>query len=182
VVADGSLRGSVRWPGGGTDVERGTPSRRSRDPEGLAQQYEWDEERQAIKLDRFLFSSVAYPGDYGFFPNTLDEDGDPLDAAVCVGQPTFPGIVIPVKVIALFRMRDAGDLDDKILCVPCEDPEWNHMETLDDVPAQLCREIAHFFSIYKELEGRRVEVDGWRSRDDAFAVIDAARRRYAERG
>ena len=108
-------------------------------PKGSRNKYEWDEELQAIKLDRFLFSSVVYPTDYGFIPDTCGEDGDPLDAMVCVSEPTFPGCVIPVKVIALFRMRDdKGDRRQGPLR-PAEDPNWNHMETLDDLPQSAAR-------------------------------------------
>ncbi|HEY5145039.1 MAG TPA: inorganic diphosphatase [Solirubrobacteraceae bacterium] len=149
-------------------------------PKGSRNKYEWDEELQAIKLDRFLFSSVVYPTDYGFIPDTLGEDGDPLDAMVCVSEPTFPGCVIPVKVIALFRMRDDKGVDDKVCCVPLEDPNWNHMESLDDLPQPLRDEISHFFSIYKQPEGKHVMVDGWFPRDDAMTAIDEARARCRE--
>jgi inorganic pyrophosphatase len=151
-------------------------------PKGSRNKYEWDHELNAIKLDRFLFSSVVYPTDYGFIPDTWAEDGDPLDAMVCVSEATFPGCVIPVKVIALFRMRDDKGQDDKVLCVPLSDPNWNHMETLEDLPQNLRDEISHFFSIYKIPEGKVVHVDGWFSRDDAMKVIDVARRRHAEMG
>ena len=91
-------------------------------PKGSRNTYEWDEKLQAIKLDRFLFASVVYPSDYGFVPETLADDGDPLDAIVCVSEPSFPGCVIPSKVIGLFRMRDEKGVDDKVLCVPRDDP------------------------------------------------------------
>jgi inorganic pyrophosphatase len=100
---------------------------------------------------------------------------------VCVSEPTFPGCIIPVKVIALFRMRDEGAIDDKVLCVPLEDPNWNHMETLDDLPQFLRDEISHFFSIYKQPEGKHVMVDGWFSREQAFKTIAEARERYTQR-
>jgi len=149
-------------------------------PRGSRNKYEWDEELQAIKLDRFLFSSMVYPTDYGFFPDTLAEDGDPLDAMVCVDQATFPGCRIPVKAIALFRMSDEKGPDDKVLCVPCGDPNWNHMDRLKDLPQQLRDEIAHFFSVYKQPDGHEVTVDGWSSREDALATIGAAQDRYRE--
>src|ERR671917_801964 len=132
-------------------------------PKGSRNKYEYDEEVGAIMLDRFLFSSMVYPTDYGFIPHTLGEDGDALDAMVCVSEPTFPGCVIPVKPIALFRMRDEKGEDDKIVCVPTHDPRWNHAESLDDITKQLQNEITHFFSFYKVLEGKDVEVEGWRS-------------------
>ena len=151
-------------------------------PKGSRNKYEWDAETGSIMLDRFLFSSMVYPTDYGFIPETCALDGDPLDAMVCVSEPTFPGCVIPVKVIALFRMRDDKGKDDKVLCVPLSDPNWNHMETLEDLPQNLRDEISHFFSIYKVPEGKVVKVDGWFSRDDAMQVIEEARQRYADMG
>jgi len=149
-------------------------------PKGSRNKYEWDEELQAIKLDRFLFASVVYPTDYGFIPETLGEDGDPLDAMVVVTEPTFPGCVIPVKVIALFRMRDDKGVDDKVCCVPLQDPNWNKMETLDDLPQPLRDEISHFYSIYKQPEGKHVMVDGWFSREAALRAIDEARERHTK--
>jgi inorganic pyrophosphatase len=146
-------------------------------PKGSRNKYEWDPESGAIMLDRFLFSSMVYPTDYGFIPDTCALDGDPLDAMVCVSEPTFPGCVIPVKVIALFRMKDDKGIDDKVLCVPISDPAWNTLETLDDLPNQLRDEIAHFFSVYKDLEQKKVTVDGWYSREDALAEIEEARER-----
>jgi inorganic pyrophosphatase len=147
-------------------------------PKGSRNKYEYDEQLGAIKLDRFLFSSVVYPTDYGFIPETRALDGDPLDAMVCVSEPTFPGCVIPVKTIALFKMHDEKGVDDKILCVPCDDPAWNALDSLEDLPEQLRGEIAHFFSIYKDLEQKSVTVEGWYSRDDALAEIETARERY----
>ena len=147
-------------------------------PKGSRNRYEWDEDLQAIKLDRFLFSSVVYPTDYGFIPETLGLDGDPLAAMVCVSEATFPGCLIDVKPIALFRMEDDKGVDDKILCVPLSDPGWNTMERLDDLPNQLRDEIAHFFSIYKNLEQKAVRVDGWYPREDAVEEIRASRERF----
>ncbi len=149
-------------------------------PKGSRNKYEYDHELGAIKLDRFLFSSMVYPTDYGFIPDTLGLDGDALDAMVCVSEPTFPGCVIPVKPIALFKMEDDKGVDDKVLCVPLHDPTWNRLETLEDLGDQLRDEIAHFFSVYKDLERKTVTVDGWYSREDALSEIDAARRRRAE--
>jgi len=151
-------------------------------PKGSRNKYEWDEELQAIKLDRFLFASVVYPTDYGFIPQTLGEDGDPLDAMVVVTEPTFPGCMIPVKVIALFRMRDDKGVDDKVVCVPQHDPNWRHVERLEDLSETLRDEISHFFSIYKQPEGIAVKVDGWFPRDQAIEIIEAAKERYRTEG
>jgi inorganic pyrophosphatase len=149
-------------------------------PKGSRNKYEYDHDMDVIKLDRFLFSSMVYPTDYGFIPETLGQDGDPLDAMVLVSEPTFPGCVIDVKAIALFRMEDDKGIDDKVLCVPLTDPAWNTLETLDDVPDALRDEIAHFFSVYKDLEQKKVTVDGWYSREDALEEIEAARERCKE--
>ena len=149
-------------------------------PKGSRNKYEYDHEEDCIKLDRFLFSSMVYPTDYGFIPDTLGLDGDPLDAMVCVSEATFPGCRIAVKPIALFRMEDDKGIDDKVLCVPLQDPTWNILEELDDLSDQLRDEIAHFFSVYKDLEQKKVTVDGWYSREEALEEIEASRRRCRE--
>ncbi len=150
-------------------------------PKGSRNKYEMDHESGAIKLDRFLFSSVVYPGDYGFFPDTWGQDDDPLDVLVCVSEPTFPGCRIDVKPVGLFRMQDEAGVDDKVLCVPCTDPAWDSIDELEDVPEGLRNEIEHFFSIYKDLEGKKVSVDGWFSKQDALEEIEKARERFAMR-
>lgn len=150
-------------------------------PKGSRNKYEWDEDLQAIKLDRFLFSSLVYPTDYGMIPKTVAEDGDPLDVMVCVSEPTFPGCVIPVKVIALFRMRDDQGQDDKVVCVPLEDPNWNHMSHMEDIPQPLRDEISHFFSVYKTPEGKVVKVDGWFPKEAAIDVIESSRKAWADK-
>ena len=145
-------------------------------PKGSRNKYEFDEQLGELILDRFLSSSTVYPTDYGYLIGHRGRDGDPLDAMVCVSEPTFPGCVIPVKPIALFKMRDEKGEDDKIVCVPLKDPGWNHAETLEDIPEALQREITHFFSIYKELEEKKVEVEGWRPREEALEVIADGKR------
>jgi inorganic pyrophosphatase len=150
-------------------------------PKGSRNKYEWDPELGAIKLDRYLFSSVVYPTDYGFVPKTCAQDGDPLDAMVCVTEPTFPGCVIEVKAIGLLRMTDDAGQDDKVVCVPHHDPNWNTLEVLDDIPANLRDEIEHFFSIYKQPEGITVKVDGWYSREEAYEEVERARERFKAR-
>jgi inorganic pyrophosphatase len=149
-------------------------------PKGSRNKYEWNPKTGAITLDRFLFSSMVYPTDYGFIPDTLAQDGDALDAMVCVSEPTFPGCVIPVKPIALFRMKDEKGTDDKVLCVPLHDPAWNGLDVLDDLPQPLQDEITHFFSVYKDLEQKKVAVDGWYSREEALEEIEDARKRFEQ--
>jgi inorganic pyrophosphatase len=151
-------------------------------PQGSRNKYEYDRELGGIRLDRLLFSSVAYPMDYGYVPETIAEDGDPLDVMVCVSRPTFPGCRIWARPIALFRMEDEKGPDNKVLCVPTTDPTWRQVRGLDDLPDQTCSEIAHFFSIYKEPQGLKMTVFGWEDADHALASIVAARRRFTEAG
>jgi inorganic pyrophosphatase len=147
-------------------------------PKGTRNKYEWDPDWSAIRLDRFLFSSVVYPTDYGFFPKTLATDGDPLDAMIAVSEATFPGCAIEIRPIAVLRMHDEAGEDDKVLGVPLRDPNWSGIERLEDLPSQLCDEIVHFFSIYKQPEGKHVELDGWYPREDAVRLIREARERF----
>ena len=152
-------------------------------PKGSRNKYEYDPELGGIKLDRFVSASVVYPTDYGYIPDTLAPDGDALDVLVCVSEPTFPGCFIHAKAIGLFRMADEKGPDDHVLCVPCNDPGWNYLETLDDLPPLLRAEIQHFFSVYKDLdEGRHSEVNGWGDVDDALKTIEQARRTFRESG
>jgi inorganic pyrophosphatase len=150
-------------------------------PKGSRNKYEYDPAIGAIKLDRFLSSSMVYPVDYGFVRDTWGADEDPLDAMVLVSEPTFPGCVIPAVPIGLFRMSDEHGLDDKLLCVPAGDPNWNHITALEQVPDQILGEITHFFSVYKQPEGKHVDVDGWHPLQQALDVLAAARDRWKER-
>jgi inorganic pyrophosphatase len=146
-------------------------------PKGSKNKYEYDEALGGIRFDRHLTTAAVYPMDYGYLRGTLGQDGDPLDALVCLSEPTFPGCLIPVKPIALFRMRDEKGIDDKIICVPTHDPNWNHLEALKDLPSILREEIEQFFSIYKQIERKRVVVGGWHSKTDARKEIKAAQAR-----
>lgn len=149
-------------------------------PKGSRNKYEYDKEKKMIKFDRMLFSSVHYPSDYGFIVNTLALDGDALDALVLVWEPTFPGCLMEAKPIGLFKMRDEKGPDEKILCVPIRDPFWNYINELTDVPPHLLKEIEHFFSIYKELEGTKTGIEGWRDRQSALRIIEESQLRYQE--
>jgi len=152
-------------------------------PKGQRNKYEMDHATGRIYLDRMLFTSTRYPADYGFVDGTLGLDGDPLDALVLVEEPTFPGCVIRVKPIALFKMRDDKGLDDKVLCVPASDPRWNHLQDLRHLPEFDRLEIQHFFEVYKDLEpGKSVEGATWAGREAAEAEIEAARERAAAHG
>ncbi len=147
-------------------------------PKGSRNKYEYDKERRVIRFDRMLFSAVHYPSDYGYIPDTLAQDGDPLDALVLVWEPTFPGCLIDTKPVGLFKMWDEKGPDEKILCVPLFDPLWNHLEKLADVPPHLLKEIEHFFKVYKELEEKKVGVEGWEDREAAMRIIREAHERF----
>ena len=149
-------------------------------PKGSRNKYEYDEGLDRVVFDRFLSGSTVYPTDYGFLPGHLGEDGDPLDCLVVGSEPTFPGCVTPVKPVALFKMRDEAGSDDKVICVPVRDPRWSHIDDLPDVPEQLQQEIEHFFNVYKNLEDKPVETDGWHPLHDAERTIEEARRRQLE--
>ncbi len=147
-------------------------------PQGSRNKYEMDHERGMIRLDRTLFTSTQYPADYGYIEGTLGRDGDPLDALVLVGQPTFPGCRIDVRAIGMFVMRDEKGPDEKVLCVPGHDPRYQHVQDIADVPEYDRLEITHFFEVYKDLEpGKSVEGSHWEGRDEAYAEIEASRER-----
>jgi inorganic pyrophosphatase len=147
-------------------------------PRGSRNKYEWDAERRMVRLDRRLFSSVVYPGDYGLVEGALGDDGRPLDALVLVAEPTFPGCLLPARPVGLFRMRDERGIDDKVICVPLGDGEWSSVTELEHVSASMRDEIAHFFTVYKDLEPKRVTaIEGWASREEAEQEIELARQR-----
>ena len=151
-------------------------------PQGSRNKYEVDHHTGAIWLDRELFTATRYPADYGFIPGTLEEDGDPLDVLVMLGEPTFPGCRIHCRAVGLFLMSDERGPDAKVLAVPATDPRVSWLE-VDDVPRHLLDEIAHFFDIYKELEpGKHTIVHEWVGRTQAEARIASARERHANVG
>lgn len=150
-------------------------------PKGSRNKYEYDKDRQMVRFDRMLFSAVHYPSDYGFILDTLGEDGDPLDALILVSEPTFPGCLIEVKPIGMFKMWDEKGRDEKILCVPISDPHWNSLNELSDVTPHLLTEIEHFFAVYKDLERKKVGIEGWEDRDAAVKIIQEAQQAFLGR-
>jgi inorganic pyrophosphatase len=144
-------------------------------PQGSRNKYEMDHETGRIRLDRMLFTSTRYPLDNGFIPETLGEDGDPLDAMVMLEEPTFPGCLVTARPIGVFWMHDEHGPDAKVLTVPAHDPRFAGLQDLGDVPPHVAAEIGHFFDIYKELEpGKDTDVRGWQDRATAIEVINAA--------
>ena len=147
-------------------------------PKGSRNKYEYDFELKKIRFDRTLFSSMHYPADYGFIPETLALDGDPLDVLVLGTQPTFPMCVMEVKPIGVFHMADEKGPDEKLICVPVSDPVWNKLNDLDDMNPHLVKEIEHFFQVYKDLEKKKVDVGGWGDANDAYDILDKCIDRY----
>jgi inorganic pyrophosphatase len=148
-------------------------------PKGSRNKYEFDHRTDRVRLDRMLFSPVHYPADYGFVPDTLAEDGDPLDALVLLGEPTFPGCLIWTRIVGLLRTTDDQGRDLKLLTVPLTDPTWNHIHELEQVPAGFLREVEHFFRVYKELEDKTVTVHGWAGADAGWAALEDAHTRFS---
>jgi inorganic pyrophosphatase len=142
--------------------------------------YEYDKKLHVFRLDRNLFSPVHYPGDYGFIPSTLAADGDPLDVLVLVDTPSFPGCVLTVRPIGVMEMTDQGVADEKILCVGEGNPRYKDVWNYSDVYPHVLLEIRHFFSIYKDLEGKRVEVRGWRNAEFARDTIVRAQQAFID--
>jgi inorganic pyrophosphatase len=150
-------------------------------PMGSRNKYEMDQRLGRIRLDRTLFTATQYPADYGYIPDTLAEDGDPLDALVLVPEPTFPGCQIQARPVAVFWMRDERGPDAKLLCVPAHDPRQDSVREVDDLPEHLLGEINHFFDVYKDLEpGKSAEARGWQGRDKAEDIATASFARFRE--
>ncbi|MFN8500198.1 MAG: inorganic diphosphatase [Anaerolineae bacterium] len=147
-------------------------------PRGSKNKYEYDKNLGLIRLDRVLFSAMYYPGDYGFIPQTYYDDGDPLDVIVMVGEPSFPGALIVARPIGMFRMLDNGEPDDKILAVPNSDPLYGAYHDISDIPQHYLNEVAHFFSVYKDLQGVKVTPVGWENAASAKRAITHAMRLY----
>jgi inorganic pyrophosphatase len=148
-------------------------------PKGSRNKYEYDFNLKKIRYDRMLFSSMMYPADYGFIPETLALDGDPLDVLVLVTEPTFPGCVMEVKPIGVFHMADEKGPDEKVICVPVSDPVWNQLTDLSDMNPHLLKEIEHFFQVYKDLENKKVDVEGWGDVNEAREIIEQCVDRFA---
>jgi inorganic pyrophosphatase len=152
-------------------------------PKGQRNKYEVDHETGRIRLDRYLYTSMVYPTDYGFIDDTLGEDGDPLDALVLLPEPLYPGVVVEARPVGMFQMTDEAGGDDKVLCVPAGDVRWEHVTDIGDVPALELERIKHFFSQYKALEpGKFVEAAEWVGRAEAEAEVQRSQERFKTGG
>ncbi|ANF31642.1 inorganic pyrophosphatase [Leifsonia xyli] len=152
-------------------------------PKGSRNKYEVDHETGRVYLDRVLFTSFVYPTDYGFFENTLGDDGDPLDALVLLEYPVFPGVGVKVRPVAVLNMSDEAGGDAKIIAVPYKDPRWQHIQDVNDIPEQTRKEIEHFFARYKDLEpGKFVNIEGWGDAAEADSLVQKAIAKLAAEG
>lgn len=149
-------------------------------PKGSRNKYEYDFDLQKIRFDRMLFSSMMYPGDYGFVPQTLALDKDPLDVLVLGHQPTYPMTVVEVRPIGVFHMADEKGPDEKIICVPVSDPIWSNKKDIADLNPHRLKEIEHFFQVYKDLEEKKVDVGGWGNAEEAREIYVKCLKRYEE--
>ena len=150
-------------------------------PKGSRNKYEVDHETGRLRLDRMLFTSTRYPADYGYVEGTLGEDGDPLDALVILDEPTFPGCLIKCRAIGMFKMTDEAGGDDKLLCVPANDPRQEHLRDIHHLSEYDRLEIQHFFEVYKDLEpGKSVEGATWVGRVEAEEEIKASVQRLKD--
>ena len=152
-------------------------------PRGSRVKYEVDHGTGRVFLDRVLFTPMGYPANYGFFEDTLGEDGDPLDALVLLPDSVFPGVIVEARPVAMYKMEDEAGGDAKVLCVPAGDPRWNHIQDLADVPEFELAAIKHFFERYKDLEpGKYVKGSEWVGRAEAEAEVEASLKRLQEQG
>lgn len=150
-------------------------------PMGSRVKYELDKKTGMIKYDRVLYSPMHYPANYGFVPQSLWDDGDPLDVLVLGADELIPGCLIEVRPIGVLDMIDGGDGDAKILAVPAGDPRWNNTSDIADVESHILEEIKHFFKVYKDLQNKEVFVGEWRDRIEAEKDIEKSFVMYDEK-
>jgi inorganic pyrophosphatase len=147
-------------------------------PAGSQNKYEWDKEKNCLRLDRVLYSPMFYPTDYGYVEETLEEDGDPIDVLVMVTNPTLPGCLVDTRIVGVLAMADDKGIDNKLLGVPVKDPRFKHINDLNDVPPHVLKEIEHFFKVYKDLEGKTTKIEGWGDKAKAAEILEKARANY----
>lgn len=149
-------------------------------PKDTQIKYELDKETGLLKLDRFLYSSVHYPGDYGFIPQTLWKDGDPMDIVILTNRGVFPMTLTHIRVIGMISMIDDGKEDEKIIGVYEKDPRFEEFKDLKDIPKHIILELKHFFETYKELQGKKAIIPDIVGRKEAYKVLEKAKKMYEE--
>ena len=149
--------------------------------QGSRMKYEWSHKKKALELDRVLHSAVFYPHNYGFIPQTLCDDGDPLDVLVMCDGPLIPGSFVTIRPICYMVMEDEKGLDEKLLAIAEKDPNYNHIFNMDQIPRHKLDEISNFFETYKSLEKEKwVKVGEWRSLEDAYNLIKSTHEKYTK--
>lgn len=152
-------------------------------PRGQRNKYEVDHESGRVKLDRYLYTSMEYPADYGFIEDTLGQDGDPLDVLVLLPAPVFPGVLVDARPVGMFKMEDEAGGDDKVLAVLGGDTRFDHIQDVTDIPQYRLDEIAHFFARYKDLEkGKFVKGHEWGGREEAERIVNESIERFKTQG
>ena len=152
-------------------------------PKGSRNKYEVDHETGRVYLDRVLYTGFVYPTDYGFFEETLGEDGDPLDVLVLLDYPVFPGVGVKVRPVGVLKMSDEAGGDDKVVAVLAKDPRWDHIQDVSDLDEWTKGEIGHFFEHYKDLEPNKwVKVDQWGDAAEAERLVGEAFERFQAEG
>ncbi len=149
-------------------------------PKGSTNKYEYDLKHKTIKLDRVLYGANFYPGEYGFIENTLDWDGDPLDIICINTYPTIPGCRVIARVLGSIDLIDSGEIDTKLVGVFNDDPRLDHIQTLNDIPEHIKKEINNFFLQYKTLQNKKVVINGWQNINIAIKEIEECKKRYEE--
>ena len=163
------------------DIDPGTPEKMNviiEVPKGSNNKYEIDKESGLIALDRVAHTAQSMPFDYGFVPQSLWHDGDPLDVILLTTYPLFPGVLVRARPVAIMAMNDSGDEDDKIVAVPCDDPRWNDVVDLEDLNKHTLREIEHFYSTYKKLQNKEVIVKDFKGKKEAMKAFTEGLKMY----
>lgn len=150
-------------------------------PKDSKLKYELDKETGLLKLDRYMFSAVHYPGDYGFIPQTLWEDNDPLDVFIITHRETFPMTLCRIKIIGVIRMKDNHEMDNKILAVHMADPRYSRWDDISDIPQHFIDELQNFLETYKMLEDKEVEIMEIRGKEEAYKDLEIAQQLYKEK-
>lgn len=148
-------------------------------PLGSKNKYEVDHETGRIRLDRVLYSAMIYPAEYGIIENTLAPDGDPLDILVIASEPTFPGCIVPARVLGYLTMIDNGQLDYKLIAVADCDPRYADIQELEQLSPFVLKEIANFFENYKVLQNIKVDVGEYHGKDEAIRIIEQCRETFS---
>ena len=150
-------------------------------PKGSKSKYELDKETGMLRLDRVLYTSTVYPANYGFIPRTLADDGDPLDVLVLCTDPVYPMTLVTCVPIGVIKMTDNGELDEKIIAVPVDDPMYKNYYDIQELPAHIFDEMMHFFEVYKMLEHKVTTVKKICHKHEALEIIDCCIKNYNEK-